>query len=231
MSRCHIFSACPPIWYFIEVLSSSRVVSVARAPIVIVLQWYRYSQAQQQVKAFFSPLQMSEDPGMLDSSCCHIKTHQNYIQQLRDNPAWIAIHFDRQIQSSSPSPCTAPSTEQVTHSSSDLTSLIHTGEPATTLTAQAPFLCTFSTAEICTEAEKIPYSLKWTIIHCHAGLKWMALTIQKGKKRWFLLCRLEKQAAIGKQMVEANISHITLQKGCMFKCQSFPVFSWSWIDS
>lgn len=78
MSRCHIFSACPPIWYFIEVLSSSRVVSVARAPIVIVLQWYRYSQAQQQVKAFFSPLQMSEDPGMLDSSCCHIKTHQNY---------------------------------------------------------------------------------------------------------------------------------------------------------
>lgn len=47
----------------------------------------------------------------------------------------------------------------------------------------------------------------------------------EGKKGWFLLCRLEKQAAIGKQMVDASISHITLQKECMFKCQSFPLSS------
>jgi len=37
----------------------------------------------------------------------------------------------------------------------------------------------------------------------------------EGKKGWLLLCRLEKQAAIGKQMVGASISHITLQRACV----------------
>lgn len=158
-------------------LSSSRVVSVARAPIVIVLQRYSYSQAQQQVKAFLSPLQMSEDPHTLDSSSFHIKTHQNYNSWGMILPELLFSWIDK----STLPPHT--STEQHTqllwpHESNPYVwASFYTTDWLHKLLPHA--LC-------CRNMHRSTKdSLKWTIIHCHAGYMWMVLTIQKERKAGF----------------------------------------------